>query len=446
VRLRFLPRVLFLFALGFLGLALVPQAAQGSLGAVELLSQGVGFQWTYDQPGSPIPAKPTGEMEQAYSTADYSSGPTTHGLSSIWWPGSAGANFGPVYGLPADPVRAEAFSPGSPHKQSTDYGPYTTMDAKATPAGSEAATTTEQSEKQLAQAIAAGNYSSSASTLVKGNAAISEGTAAAHDISMAGGLIHIDSVVTRGRAVTNGKNGTVTGGTVVTGATVQGQGVTIDQKGVHVQKQTVPVLDPINSGAVQQALEQAGISMKVAKPIDDLKGSNAERTLGGLVVTFQDGALNQYAGQIPGLSNYVNFNQTITMNFGAVTVNSDTLGGFTVSGPPPAPQQPPAAVGGPAPAGGGGGSGSVGVPSFSGSGGLSGGSAPVSSGGGSSSAPTVQAIGQTSLPLAPAGTSVSGALAAVALLLAFGSSRILKIVADRALAAKAAERCPLERP
>jgi hypothetical protein len=197
----------------------------------------------------------------------------------------------------------------------------------------------------------------------------------------------------------------------------------------------------VNGGQVQKALQDAGITMKVADPIDKLQGSQAQRELGGLVVTFQDGALNQLASQIPGLKQYVNFNQTMTMSFGTVTVNSDTLGGFNIH--PPA--QPPAQPGGPAPgpppsSGGGGGT----VPSFGGGDG-GGGAFPTTSGGSTSQQPTVQAIGQTSLPSAPSGKGVPAIAAAIGLFLAAGSSRILRHIADGALSKKAVDRCPLER-
>src|SRR5439155_1070058 len=181
--------------------------------------------WTFDQPGSPIPAKPTGEMEQAYSVAEYDSGPTTHGLATLLWPGSAGANFGPVYGFPAYPVRAEAFSPGTPHGSKNDYGPDTTMHASAGPSSAQAATVS-MDEQHASQAFATGDFASTATSSVKGDSATSEATAQASDVTIAG-QIHVDSVITKGLAVTNGKDGNVSGSTTVLGVTVGGQSVTV---------------------------------------------------------------------------------------------------------------------------------------------------------------------------------------------------------------------------
>jgi hypothetical protein len=425
-----------LAALALLALSLAPPSAQASLGGVSLRTDAFGMQMTFDQPGSPIPAKPTGEMEVAYSTSDYASGPTSHGLSSIWWPGSAGANAGPVFGFPAYPVRAEAFSPGKPHKSKTDYGPNTTMQAAASGTLSQAETHM-QNFGQANPAFVTGDFASSGATSVKGNVAISEGTAQATDVTIAG-VIHIDSVISQARAVTNGKNGTVSGVTEVSGVTVQGQGVTVDDKGVHVQNQTVPVFDPINNSQVQQALAQAGVTMKVAKPVDNLKGATAQRALGGLVLTFDAGALNavipkQIQDQV---KNYVQFNQTITLAIGAVAVDSQTVGSITIVPPPPPPPPPPPGGGG-----GGGGGGSTTTTTTTGGGGGGGVTLPKPSGGNGGSIGTAP----VSLPLAiPPIKSTSVMFIALAFLLAAASSRILKSLADRAVAAKASDRCPLE--
>ena len=49
----------------------------------------------------------------------------------------------------------------------------------------------------------------------------------------------------------------MSGKTEVSGATVNGQAVTIDKSGVHAGGHDAPVFDPINNGQVQQALQQA---------------------------------------------------------------------------------------------------------------------------------------------------------------------------------------------
>ena len=440
-------RLLSLGGVALLAAAIGAVPAQASLGGVSMSAQGFGVQWTFNQPGSPIPAEPTGEMEQAYSLAEYNSGPNTHGLASLLWPGSAGANFGPVYGFPAYPVRAEGFSPGTPHGSKNDYGPNTSMRAKAGPS-SATASTVWQDEQQAKQGVATGDFATSALSIVHGDSAISLATAQVSDLTIGGGVVHVDSVITRGRAVTNGKNGRVSGGTKVLGVTVGGQSVTVDDKGVHAGGQTAPVLDPINNGTVQQTLDQAGITLKVAKPVDSVKGADAQRALGGLVVTFESGALNAVVDKLPQqvqdqLRNYIQFDQTVTLEIGAVTVGSQTIGGFSFAPPPVPPPPPPGAPTG------------VTVPAVSGGGGTTtttttagspaGGAGqvkfPKSNGSGGGPVATVP----VGLPLhVPPMKSVPVLLTALALAAAAGSGRFLKNLAQRALAGRAGERCPLE--
>ncbi|MFN2543860.1 MAG: hypothetical protein ABR600_04705 [Actinomycetota bacterium] len=447
---RSLARALTFATIAMLVLTLGPSGARGSIGGVTLLAKGLGMQWTFNEPGSPVPADPTGEMEQAYSTADYASGPTAHGLSSFFWPGSAGANFGPALCpqvCPPYPVRAEAFSPSNPHKDdNNDYGPNASMHAAASETSAEAATVTQKAD-QAAAAFVTGDFSSSSKTEIKGDSAISEATAEATDLTIAG-IIHIDSVISEAQAVTDGEKGTVSGETKVTGATVQEQGVTIDEMGVHVADQTVPILDPINSSQVQQALAQLGITMKVAAPVDNTKGATAERMLGGLVVTFDSGSLGAIVPQQvhDQLDRYVQFNQTVTMNFGGVSVSSKTAGGYTVSSPPPSPPAEPEGPGG-GDNGGGGGSGSSGggtnVFGDNGGGGGGGGTQPSGSGGDG----TGGSVGTVpvALPIRiPPGKAIPAVLVVFGLLVAAGSSRILKVIADRAVAGTAGDRCPLE--
>ena len=179
--------------------------------------------------------------------------------------------------------------------------------------------------------------------------------------------------------------------------------------------------------------------MKVAKPVDAVKGADAQRVLGGLVLTLQPDALNAIVGQLPKqvqdqLKTYVQFNQEMTMSIGGVSVGSQTIGGYTLPVPPPPP---------PPPSGGGGGGGSPTTTTTTTTTGGGGGAIhlPKSSGSGGGAVATVPA----SLPInIPPMKSMPVMLAAFALLAAAGSSRILKVLADRALVARAADRCPLE--
>jgi hypothetical protein len=74
----------------------------------------------------------------------------------------------------------------------------------------------------------------------------------------------------------------MTGGTTLTGATVQGQPVTIDGEGIHQGDGTSPpaagdAVDPLN-----QALEAAGFHVTLAGPVEDGGTTAGQLTSGGL--------------------------------------------------------------------------------------------------------------------------------------------------------------------
>ena len=323
-------RLAIVAALVALVLAFLPQAARAQLGGADLSAEGFGLQMTYNEPQAPAPTQPTLESELAYSEADSNAG-AAHGLASVAWPGPLIADGGPAFcgqagapfDCPAYPVRAEAFWPGSPHR-STDnqFGPNTSMQAQAS-SQDVSASSTMQSSDQAKPAVVTGDFSSTSATSVAGDDAISLGTAQVSDVTIAG-VVHVDSIITKAKAVTNGKHGTVSGNTLVSGVTVNGQAVTVDQKGVHAGGHTVPVFDPIDNGQVQQALQQAGITLKVAAPTDSVKGASAERSLGGLEVTFQPGAFENALPSPIGdpLKSHNPFDQTITVSIGRPPVGT----------------------------------------------------------------------------------------------------------------------------
>jgi hypothetical protein len=437
-----------------LGLVFAAQPAQAQLGGASLSAEGFGLQMTYNEPQAPAPTNPTLESELAFSEADLS-GAASHGLSSVAWPGPLIADGGPSFcgqagapfDCPAYPVRAEAFSPGKPHSSKDDqFGPNTSMAATASRNGASSSSTL-QSSRQAAPAVVTGDFESSSSTAVTGDRAVAHAAAQVSDVTIAG-VVHVDSIITTATAVTNGKKGTVSGSTLLGRVTVNGQAVTVDRKGVHVAGQTVPVFDPIDNGQVQQALQEAGITMQVAAPQDSVKGAHAERTLGGLEVTFLPGAFEDALPSQIGdqLKQHNPFDQTITLSIGGVTVSSDTVAGYRGYTPPPAPPSNPGGGFSPGTGSSGGSSqfgfsgGSSGAGTGAGSGLSSLGSSGSSGGAGTGTVGVSPVSAPLSLPPVkgvPAGIAIGALLAALLAGLGF------KVLAERAVAA-AADRCPLE--
>ncbi len=244
-----------------------------------LKSAASGLTVTFNQPGSPVPANPTGEFHQAYSEARHETGPTGHGTASMLWPGSTAANFGGFFGFPNYPVRSEAFYPQGPPDHVSNDGGTLTMKTHSDDAKTEASTSTQSVPGGPVGTI--GSLTSSSATTIESARVVSAGTAAASDINLLNGVIHIGSVVTEAKAITDGTVGTVEGQTSVTGATVGGTPVTVDSTGIHG-----PATIPLAPNPAQAALDQLGVSIKVAEPVDTVNGADSARTAGGLVVTF----------------------------------------------------------------------------------------------------------------------------------------------------------------
>jgi len=266
-----------------------------------------GVTVTFNQPGSPIPADPTGEMHEAYSQARHETGPTGHSLSSVLWPGSTAANAGSFFGFPNYPVRSESFFPQGPADHVSNDGGTLTMKTHSDDSKSEASTTTQSVPGGPVGLI--GSLTSTASTTVESARVVSAATAAANDISLLNGVIHIGSVVTDAKAISDGTTGTVEGETVVTGTTVAGVPVTVDQSGIHAATTTIPFAP----NPAQSALDQMGVTIRVAQPVDTVNGADAARTAGGLVVTFSPGTAGLPA------------NFTTTYQFAGVSVSSAAL-------------------------------------------------------------------------------------------------------------------------
>jgi hypothetical protein len=262
---------------------------------------------TFNQPGSPIPADPTGEMHEAYSEARQESGPTGHSVSSVLWPGSTAANAGSFFGFPNYPVRSEAFFPQGPADHVSNDGGTLTMKTHSDDSKSEASTTTQSVPGGPVGLI--GSLTSTATTTVESAQVVAAATAAANDINLLNGVIHIGSVATDAKAITDGTLGTVEGQTLVTGTTINGVPVTVDQAGIHASTTTIPFAP----NPAQSTLDALGVTIRVAQPVDTVNGADAARTAGGLEVTFAPGTA--------GLPT----NVTTTYRFAGVSVSSAAI-------------------------------------------------------------------------------------------------------------------------
>ena len=301
-------RVLVMMFLGlWLGAFAGGPAGAADIEGFNLRAVAAGATVEFNQPGSPIPAEPTGEFHQAFAEARHETGPTGHGLSSALWPGSTAANAGSFFGGPNYPVRAEAFHPAGPPEQKTNQesGQFS-MQAHSNETETGAVATSQSVPG--GPAVEMGSLRSTVTSAAEGDETVATATAAATDIVLGGGVVHIASVVTKATATSDGVKGTVEGKTVVKGVTVATSGGEVSDTGITIGGQPLPV--PADPAPATDALAAAGITMKVAKPVDKMEGADASRTMGGLVVTFAPGT----AG-VPAQT-------SVTYHFAAVTVSA----------------------------------------------------------------------------------------------------------------------------
>jgi hypothetical protein len=277
------------------------------------------------------------------STASLQSGPNGSALAAVAWPGALAADLGDLHitasngQLPSqatvlnDPVRAEVRTGQNPDTVSYDSVPGSTMKASAKPT----ATSAEAAVQSTTAAVGTfGPSSSSASSTLTGpKAAIAKAKSNLQDIDL-GGVVHIGSVQSEATATTDGTTATVKGGTKVTGATVAGVPVTIDESGVSVNGSGLAIktlTDQVNS-----ALSQAGITLRVSEPQGKPVGAGVSYTSGALVAVFAPQAGYQFSVTLGGANVTATSVPAITFTppttTGGTTGTTGTTGGGATTG------------------------------------------------------------------------------------------------------------------
>lgn len=226
------------------------------------------------------------------SVATLRNGPVGHALASVGWPGTLGGNLGSLLivagGAPDsatalnDPVRAENFTGRKDETVTNSQIPGTLMTATAT--ADKVAATSVIGAAQATPLGSLGKISSASSTTLTG---VSSALAVAHsevqDITL--GPLHISAIISDAKATTDGSKAVPSGGTTVTGASVNGVPVTIDQRGVTVQAQNVPFPSQATD-AVNTALKQAGMTVAVSTPIGKPDGASVVYNAGALTIVW----------------------------------------------------------------------------------------------------------------------------------------------------------------
>jgi len=231
------------------------------------------------------------ELNIPQASATQQSG-TGYGLASAAWPGAIVANGGSLIGIlvpgfPPEvaalliyPVKAEARTGQNPPTSVFD-APGLTMRSRADDTSSEA--------DAGAQGLSGlpgvfGMARATSSTRAKDGVATATARSVVSNLNL-GGVLNIDSIVSTATARSDGDKGSGESKTTITGATVMGQGVTIDETGLHFGTTNQPI-DAILQQVAKQALSAAGISVTVGPTTKELNGPSAVVGANSLVITI----------------------------------------------------------------------------------------------------------------------------------------------------------------
>jgi hypothetical protein len=232
-----------------------------------------------------------------------SNGPVGYALSSVAWPGTLLGNLGSLLitaggsQVPPEatalnsPIRAEAHTGRKPVV--TDYPPAPAPAAAHMSADAQATKVTAQAALGGLQQPTIGSLGASSSRTVTELTGVASAKATAHsevqDITIAG-VLHLAGVESDAVATTDGSAAKASGRTVVTGASVAGIPVSIDENGITVDTQSAP-LPPQAEDTVNTALSNAGISVALSKPHGTPSGGSVVYDAGVLAIVWgiQDG-------------------------------------------------------------------------------------------------------------------------------------------------------------
>lgn len=434
----------------------------------------------YNQPSFGVPSTPTFEIRYMYSAAQADSGPASHAISSIAWPGDLAGNAPPSLifesFLPPDlitqtdsenasytqfrdglingtkdsppyPIRGESFYPQGPAQNSSDVGGGVSMATEARERLARAVTT--GSKAGFPGLVSASDMNASSFSGIRDGIAVSEAQTAIKEMSVLNGLIEVKSFRIVKTVTSDGVKATIGGSEDLSGLTIAGVHVFgVQPGGPRVGDQGI-AWDQARK-QIHDRLEPQGITVKLVQSEQRVDGASASSHVPGVAITldshamaaFADslpeplrtalrnpgsGPLGQGYNQLPGpvagaADSIVQFDQSMTVILGDVSVNSVASTPFDASAPVIPGAQPP--------------------PSFDG------GAVLIPTQGGVSPPPPGTSVVPPSIlrgAVRPVGTKgVPAAMSVLVFLIAAGATGGLRRFADRATtAAKPIERCSL---
>ncbi|MCU1621984.1 MAG: hypothetical protein JWL79_829 [Frankiales bacterium] len=292
---------------GFLAPAHASDSPGSGFFGYTLTAQSQALQMTEDEPSAN--SHPEAEADLPQSQVSLTSGPVGYALSSVAWPGALLGNAGSLIllvqpGAPSqvrslnDPVRAEARTGSASHSSTNDSVPGAHMAADA----SGARTTADARLDGGAAGVLVGfGRTSSASTAVLGRQTGSvTADSTAKDVSLASGVVKIGSVVSHAEAVTDGLTATGKGKTTVSGMTVAGVPVVVDDHGVTVSTQHGAV-PPAAVATVNSALHALGMTIALSTPTQTRDAGTISYDAGSLTMVWKPpGSVNVFTASLGG--------------------------------------------------------------------------------------------------------------------------------------------------
>ena len=274
-----------------------------SLGGWNISADGNAVDVVVDNTTGLAGIHPLSEADFPAAQSVFATGPFGNGLASVFWPGSAGGNFGslstelgfpsqlaPVMSQTNDPVKASASYPAGPTSASYPSGSsggVAEMVATAQAGGTtaEGTITDENPSSALLSFSQARGVSSSLASKTANASAQSD----VSDIKLLGGLIDIGSVTSTAVASSDGTTGTGSSTTHIGAITVLGQPASIGSDGL-VLPSFAGALGPLTSSVVQNAISQVisglGVTITEFPGTETAKGAGYTATSGGLSITI----------------------------------------------------------------------------------------------------------------------------------------------------------------
>jgi hypothetical protein len=250
------------------------------------------------KPENLLPIASPIDLSSPDALATIASGPSTFARASVADPGDLLANPDALLALAGLPGYQPGTIPAYPFRISASSG-IGEPSAESNPApgltARVAADTSGSSAEAAMPALAApatataGSIASRASTVTDGSTVTVHARTQVQNFDLLG-VLTIASLVTDVTATSDGMKTELTGGTTVSGATVQGEPVTIDATGVHDA-----------NGQLNDQLAAAGIHITLAGPVEQQGETAGQLTAAGLRIVLDSLPAQPVLAQLAGL-------------------------------------------------------------------------------------------------------------------------------------------------